>query len=242
MICTSASSSHAGKVREANEDACIALPKSGVWAVADGMGGHRDGAFASHLIVETLSQVERKSALSGLVDDVEKRLCDVHEQLLQRANEQTVVGSTVAVLMIMQRHSVCLWAGDTRIYRLREDKLERLTQDHSYVEELVEDGRLSREDADQHPDANVITRAIGAGEALYLDARLDKVSPSDIYLICSDGLYKELREEEIAQEMKSTEPREICEKLMNRVLERDAHDNVSIVSVRLEESRSDDAS
>jgi serine/threonine protein phosphatase PrpC len=222
-------------VREVNEDACIELPDIGVWAVADGMGGHEDGALASRLIVESLAQVGQHSRLSGLVDDVEDRLRDVHSQLVKRAKEHAVVGSTVAVMLVMQQFSVCLWVGDSRVYRFRDNRLEQLTQDHSYVEELVEHGRLSREEADMHPDANVITRAVGAGDELCLDARLEEVRSSDLYLICSDGLYKEVCDHEIAEQMQSANCQKICESLMNLVLDRGAQDNVTIVTVAIED-------
>jgi serine/threonine protein phosphatase PrpC len=221
-------------VREQNEDACLNLPDAGVWVVADGMGGHEDGALASRLIVESLAQVGRYSRLSGLVDDVEDRLLDVHAQLVKRAGEESIVGSTVAALVVMQQYSVCLWVGDSRIYRFRDNRLEQLTQDHSYVEELIEHGRLTRDEAERHPEANVITRAVGAGEELHLDARLEEVRASDLYLICSDGLYREVCEEEIAEHLQSPDCNQICDKLVDLVLDRGATDNVTVVLVAIE--------
>jgi len=203
--------------------------------VADGMGGHEDGALASRLIVESLAQVGRHSRLSGLVDDVEERLRHVNAQLVKRGGEHAVVGSTVAVVLVMQQFSVCLWVGDSRVYRFRDNRLEQLTQDHSYVEELVEHGRLSREEADMHPEANVITRAVGAGDELYLDARLEEVRSSDLYLICSDGLYKEVCDQEIAEQMQRADCQQICEGLMDLVLDRGAQDNVTVVTVAFED-------
>ncbi|MEJ2694045.1 MAG: protein phosphatase 2C domain-containing protein [Candidatus Thiodiazotropha sp.] len=235
MKWSSASLCHAGVVREMNEDACLDLPDAGVWVVADGMGGHEEGALASRLIVESLAQVGQYSRLSKLVDEVEDRLRAVHVELVERAVEQSVVGSTVAALVVMQHYSVCLWVGDSRVYRFREGVLTQLTQDHSYVEELIEHGRLAREEAEMHPDANVITRAVGAGEELYLDARLEEVRPADLYLICSDGLYREVCEQEIAEQMVSADCRRICDRLVNLALERGAQDNVTVVSVAIDD-------
>ncbi|MEJ2694193.1 MAG: protein phosphatase 2C domain-containing protein [Candidatus Thiodiazotropha sp.] len=237
MIWSSASRSHVGLVREVNEDACLELPEAGVWVVADGMGGHEEGALASRLIVESLAQVGRHSRLSELVDEVEDRLRDVHAQLLERAGEHTVVGSTVAALLVIQRFSVCLWVGDSRVYRFRDSRLEQLTQDHSYVEELVEHGGLSREEAEKHPEACVITRAVGAGNELCLDARLEEVRSSDQYLICSDGLYKEICDREIAAQMQSADCQQICDRLVDYVLDRGAQDNVTVVSIAIEDVR-----
>jgi serine/threonine protein phosphatase PrpC len=235
---SSASLSHVGAVREVNEDACLDLSAAGVWVVADGMGGYEDGAFASRLIVDSLAQVEPNVRLSGLVDDVEDRLCDVHSRLTERAagsDRSAVVGSTVAALLVAGRYAVCLWVGDSRVYRLRDNRLEQLTQDHSHVEELIEQGRLTRAEAEHHPDANVITRAVGAGEALYLDARLDKVLHTDRYLICSDGLYREVGEPEIARMMATADCRRVCHSLVDLALERGAHDNVTVVSIAMED-------
>jgi protein phosphatase len=223
-------------VRDVNEDACLDLPDAGVWAVADGMGGHEEGALASRLIVESLAQVGRHTRLSRLVDDVEDRLRDVHAQLVKIADEKTVIGSTVAALIVMQQYSVCLWVGDSRIYRFRENKLEQLTQDHSYVEELVEQGRLTKEEAENHLEANVLTRAVGAGDELYLDAKLVDVQPSDLYLICSDGLYRELCEQEIEEQMQYPDCRQICDRLLKLVLDRGAQDNVTVVLIAIEEA------
>lgn len=233
---TSASKSHVGIVREVNEDSCLELPDAGVWLVADGMGGHEEGAFASRLIAESLAQVGMHSRLSKLVDDVEDRLRAVHGQLVDRGGEHSVVGSTVAAMVIMQQHSVCLWVGDSRVYRLRESNLEQLTQDHSFVEDLIEYSGLPREEAERHPDANVITRAVGAGEELYLDARLEEVYPGDRYLICSDGLYRELSEREIAEQMLSADCRQTCDSLVNLALDRGAQDNVTVVMIAIDDT------
>jgi serine/threonine protein phosphatase PrpC len=236
MIWSSASRSHVGRVREVNEDACLELPDAGLWVVADGMGGHEDGAFASRLIVEALEKVGHHSRLSVLVDDVEDRLRDVHHQLVNRAGENAVVGSTVAAVLVMQQFSVCLWVGDSRVYRLRNDRLEQLTQDHSYVEELVELGSLSREEAEMHPEANVITRAVGAGEELCLDVRMEEVRSSDLYLICTDGLYKQVSDQEIAAQMQSADCYLICDSLVNLALNRGAEDNVTVVAIAIEDA------
>jgi serine/threonine protein phosphatase PrpC len=222
-------------VREYNEDACIELPGTGIWAVADGMGGHDDGAYASKLVVEALAQIGSHTRLSDLVNDVEDKLCEVHAKLVNKAEVDKIVGSTVATMLIKQQYSVFLWVGDSRVYRFRDNKLEQITQDHSYVEELIAQGSLSRNEAERHPDANVITRAVGAGEELYLDARLEEVRCSDIFLICSDGLYKEVCNEEISEVMRTANCQQICDELLELVLERGAQDNVTVLSVAIED-------
>ena len=145
-----------------------------------------------------------------------------------------IIGSTVAALLVVDQYGVCLWAGDSRVYRCRDGQLEQLTRDHSQVEELVASGGLSREEAENHPHANVITRAVGAGEELFLDVDVQKLCHADRYLICSDGLYKEVSEAEIAEHMKYGDCVTICRTLVALALERGARDNVTVVAIKFD--------
>ena len=238
---SSASLTNAGIVRANNQDACLDLPESGLWVVADGMGGHNEGEFASRLIVDALSQMGVHGRLSEFVNDVEDRLRKVHKTLVNRAaarDKGIIIGSTVAALLAFGRFCVCLWAGDSRVYRYRDGQFAQITRDHSHVEELIQDGRLRRGEAESHPDANVITRAVGADEELYLDAELQELRHADRYLICSDGLYKEVSEAEIAGHMKYGDCVSICRTLVALALERGAQDNVTVVVIKFDEPQS----
>ena len=237
LRCSSACLTDTGIVRTVNQDACLDLPESGLWVVADGVGGHNEGEFASRLIVDTLSQIGGHTRFSEFVNDVEDRLREVHKILVNRAavRETGVIGSTVAALLALGQHVVCLWAGDSRVYRYRDGQLVQITQDHSQVEELIEDGSVQRDEAKAYPQANVITRAVGADEELYLDAELQKLHNADRYLICSDGLYKEVSEAEIAVHMKYGDCMTICRTLVALALEHGAHDNVTVVVIRFDE-------
>ncbi|MEJ2643702.1 MAG: protein phosphatase 2C domain-containing protein [Gammaproteobacteria bacterium] len=229
-----------GKVRALNEDACLDLPQMGVWAVADGMGGHDAGEVASNMIVDALRAVPAAPDLSSLLDDAEDRLLDVNARLIAEAGLRgggVTIGSTVAVLLASGRHCISLWAGDSRIYCYRDGWLTRLTRDHSQVEEWVEQGRLLREDAENHPAANIITRAVGAADELYLDAELHDLQHRDRFLLCSDGLYKELSEPEIQDMMPLGNCAEVCRALVGLALERGCRDNVTVVVVEFEEVR-----
>ena len=230
---SSASLTDAGAVRKINQDACLDRPEAGLWVVADGVGGHNEGEIASHLIVDSLSQTGEHARLSEFVDEVEDRLHEVHRILVNRASGSAnmIIGSTVAALLVHGQHGVCLWAGDSRIYRYRDGALVQITRDHSHVEELIEGGTLQPEDADKHPYGNVITRAVGAGEELFLEAELLTVHHADRYLICSDGLYKEVNEAEIAGYMRYGDCVTICRTLVALALERGANDNVTVVVV-----------
>jgi serine/threonine protein phosphatase PrpC len=237
MRWSSASLTDAGAVHSVNQDACLDLPVAGLWVVADGVGGHNEGDIASRLIVDTLSHTGGHDHLSDFVNEVEDRLQEVHKTLVNRAasrDKNMIIGSTVAALLVVEQYGVCLWAGDSRIYRYRDGQLEQLTRDHSQVEELIEHGGLLREEAENHPHANVITRAVGAGEELFLDVELQQLCNADRYLICSDGLYKEVNEMEIAEHMKYGDCVTICRTLVALALERGAHDNVTVVAIKFD--------
>ncbi|MBL3591516.1 MAG: serine/threonine-protein phosphatase [gamma proteobacterium endosymbiont of Lamellibrachia anaximandri] len=230
--------SNVGKVRKLNEDACLDRVESGLWVVADGMGGHSSGDLASGLIVERMQQLNLPEALSKKVDLLEETLLDINQQLLAEASRRggnITIGATVVVMLAHAAHLLLLWAGDSRAYRFRDGELTQLTQDHTQVEELVAEGLLLREDAENHPASNVVTRAVGAMEALYVDMDDTRVEPGDLYLLCSDGLNKEVADPEIGQILAmQLLPRDYCQRLIDLALERGARDNVTVVVARAE--------
>ena len=192
---TSDGISDVGKIRTVNEDAFTDRPDAGLWVVADGMGGHDAGDFASHAIIDSLNQVGPQRRLSTFIDAVEDRLLQVNQGLIEAAAERevpTTIGSTVVALLAVQNYCACLWAGDSRAYRLCGGQMQPVSQDHSQVEELIEQGLLLREDAESHPAANVITRAVGAADTLFIDVELVELQDGDRFLLCSDGLFKEV--------------------------------------------------
>jgi protein phosphatase len=144
----------------------------------------------------------------------------------------------VAALVAFEGHGVYLWAGDSRVYRFRQGRLRRLTRDHSQVEELVEEGLLAPEEAESHPAANVITRAVGGEENLEVDAEIVELAPRDLFLLCSDGLYKELSEADIAGILARTPSPRAARQLVDTALERGARDNVTALVVRVEPAES----
>jgi serine/threonine protein phosphatase PrpC len=234
---TSAGLSDTGKVRQINEDAFLDRPEAGLWAVADGMGGHDAGNFASTLIIDRLATIAFPDDLGNTVDLVQKTLKEVNQELLDEAHSRGnagTIGSTLVVLLAHDGHCACLWAGDSRVYRLRHGILQALTRDHSLVEDLVEQGLLLRRDAECHPDANVITRAVGAMEYLDVDVQFDEVRTGDRYLLCSDGLYKELSTREIGNAMQfGSDCKAISRDLLQNALDRGARDNVTVVLVEI---------
>ncbi len=223
-----------GNVRDHNEDACLELPGRGVWVVADGMGGHQSGDLASQMVVDLVAQIGVHDRPSRLVDFVEDALMTANRRLYRKSLEgerPTVIGSTVAALLAVGGYAISAWAGDSRVYRLRGGVLEQVSRDHSEVEELIDQGVLSRATAEAHPAANVITRAVGGAEDLYLDLELLQLQNLDRFLLCSDGLYKELTEQEIAVLLADGDCKEACSQLLGTALSRKCTDNVTALVV-----------
>ncbi len=224
-----------GAVRQINEDALISNASLGLWAVADGMGGHAVGDVASTMIVEALEQVADTDKLSDFVDAVEQAILDVNSQIIEYANDNfdnATMGSTLVVLIIRGRVGVCLWAGDSRLYRLRNQSLTQLTRDHSHVQELVEIGAIEPEDAPFHPHANVITRAIGVEEDGFIDVNVFNTQIGDTFLLCSDGLYNTVNADQIAHYLSQKNVQQTAEDLVQASLENGAPDNVSVIIVK----------
>jgi serine/threonine protein phosphatase Stp1 len=220
-------------VREVNEDACLDRPEVGLWVVADGMGGHTAGDRASGMIVDSLRALPAPGRLSDYVDEVEKTLLRVNDSLriMAASQEASTIGSTVAALLAHGGHGACVWAGDSRVYRLRAGVLEKVTQDHALVEELVERGVLTREQAVRHPQANLVTRAVGATDNLCLDVEVFELCGGDRFLLCSDGLDKELEEHEIAEVMMRDNDAPVSSVLVDIALSRGCRDNITVIAV-----------
>jgi serine/threonine protein phosphatase PrpC len=226
---------HVGAVRQINEDAVLTRGDIGLWAVADGMGGHEVGDVASRMIVEALEQVTGRERLSDFVDEVEQSLLDVNQRILDYADlmfDNATMGSTLVSLLICGRVGVCLWAGDSRLYRLRNHQLTQLSRDHSHVQELIEMGAIAPEDAAKHPHANVITRAVGVEDPGFIDINAFNAQIGDTFLLCSDGLYNTMSDEEISDLLSGRDAQQVAEALVQLSLERGAPDNVSVIVIK----------
>jgi len=240
---TSSSRSDVGNERQVNEDACLELSGRGLWVVADGMGGHAAGDVASQMLVSKLRGVDSHDKLSEFVDDVEDRVLEVNRRLHDMSfegDEPKVMGSTLAALLAFENHVLSMWVGDSRVYRLREGELlKQVTTDHSEVEEMIASGTLDEASALDHPAANVVTRAVGGLEHVYVDLELDELEDKDRFLICSDGLFKDLSEEEIEELLGEGSCVDACHALIDTVLGRECADNVTVIVVEFSESAND---
>ena len=224
-----------GTVRKVNEDNCFEAPQAALWCVADGMGGHQKGDVASQMIVETLASFESPDMFPVPTSQIEQRLQRVNNQLLDMATTSantTVIGSTVAILLFDHLQAHCLWAGDSRIYRLRNGHLTRLTRDHSQVEEMLQAGLIDESEVEHHPSSNVITRAVGAMDNLLLDSTSYTLQANDIFLLCTDGLNKVVSDVEIRNMLLDIPIHQLPQKMIETALARNARDNVTVVVVK----------
>lgn len=183
---------HVGHVRKVNEDAVLALPEHDIWVVSDGMGGHEAGDYASRLIADAVAMIPTGLDPTARMHALRKAIQDAHRIIVAEAESRGrgVIGATVVALMLANNHFVGIWAGDSRIYRLRAGAIELLTTDHSAVAALVLAGQMTWDEAEQHPQSNAITRAVGVGDELELDKIRGEIEPGDRFLLCSDGLSK----------------------------------------------------
>ena len=224
---------HVGAVRTSNEDTFVSRPDIGLWMVADGAGGHDHGEVASGMLAEALTRSEGRAG-SDLIGEVRACVSQTHQTLRVRADaeaDQTgfpvTIASTIVVFLASGPHYACLWAGDSRIYHLRDGALGRLTRDHSLVQVLVDEGAISELEAEAHPHANVITRAIGAeGPEPELDKITGRAELGERFLLCSDGLNKALDERLIGKLTATDDP---AQRLIEAALEHGVRDNVTAI-------------
>ena len=232
----SAARTDTGKVRARNEDAFLALPEQGLWVVADGMGGHQNGALASRLIVEYLAEPSEGNLQQRLVE-LRKRLHGLNRRLGQELTvtaerPDTLIGSTVVALLVDGDRAACVWAGDSRCYLWRGSRLYQLSRDHSLRQQLIDEQQFSPEQAARHPSAHALTRAIGASEELQLDILELDVLPGDAFLLCSDGLYQGLSSDALGAALNLPSAHFALQRLFEQALDGPARDNLSAVVIR----------
>lgn len=219
-----------GVIRQVNEDNFLHNPEQAHWAVADGMGGHQGGDVASEMIVENLKPLSQMASLSDFIDRVEDTLLATNESLKKLADSRnTVIGSTVVGAILFSGHLTFYWVGDSRAYLYRNGKLTQVTTDHTLVQELLERQEITPEQAINHPEKNVITRAIGTHDLLYIDYYMIPFEKGDKFLLCSDGVEKELPDSELEEYFTSSDDIEdIATQILSEVLDRGARDNVTL--------------
>ena len=212
---------HVGRVRRVNEDRVLDAPGRGLWAVADGMGGHSAGDRAAAAAID---------ALAALADPI---TAPAILEALHAANRSIAAGAagggsgtTIVVAWAEGTRLHLFWAGDSRAYRVRGGRATPLTRDHSLVQELVDGGLLSEAEAERHPQANVITRALGIAAGVAIEKTECDLVPGDLLLLCSDGLSRSLDPRDFAPGLELDAQ---ADRLLGHALQRDGSDNTSLV-------------
>lgn len=190
--------SDVGLQRSSNEDAFLVLEDRNLCVVADGMGGHLGGEVASHMVTSILSEefsrnghVGAETTPAAIGEVLAGCICQANSQIYQRGNSDARLrnmGTTVVATLLHNDHIVFASVGDSRIYRVREGKLTQISEDHSWVGELLKKNLISEEDARHHPLRNIITRALGMEDTVDVDVDVEETCPGDVYLLCTDGL------------------------------------------------------
>ena len=233
----SAARTDPGKVRRRNEDAFLDYPERGLWVVADGMGGHQGGDIASRLIVSSLAELPTEDSFEARLAGVRQCLHWLNRRLGQEltvtaGRRDSIMGSTVVALLLQGDRAACVWAGDSRCYLWREQRLYQLSRDHSLMQKLIDEQQMSVEQARSHPAANALTRAVGASERLSLEVLELQVYPDDVFLLCSDGLYQELTRNALCRALSLAAPQVALQRLFEDALDGAARDNLTAVVVR----------
>ena len=233
----SAGATNPGRVRTHNEDAFLDAPDRRLWVVADGMGGHSAGDVASAMIVERMGKVDPLADMADFVEKVDEALTGVNEDLRKHAQERNValIGATVVAMLGGKDFTAIGWAGDSRAYRFRDGKLVRMSRDHSTAQELMDTGQFSAAQLTSKQQGNTITRAVGGEPKLHLDWVVAGFAAGTQFVLCSDGLTKEVSEPKIEEELrKNLSPKETAESLVQAALAAGGRDNVTVVVVRAE--------
>jgi type VI secretion system protein ImpM len=220
----SAAASDVGLAREINEDSFIERPEVGIWAVADGLGGHAAGEVASKMVCDAIAELAPDATFDGTIEAARQCLREVNDQLLRSHKDASMVdrcASTVVVLLVRGGRCAVLWAGDSRVYRWRGGQLEQMTRDHS----------IGGEGPDGREVSTAVTRAVGVQPNLSLDLRLDAVSAGDRFLLCSDGLTRTLTDSQIGTWLEKRHIAAAVEGLIGDTLAAGAPDNVTVLIV-----------
>lgn len=220
-----------GKKRTINEDGHVA--NGSVFAVADGMGGHRAGEVASatalDALLSSLSKRSKEPLETRLADALKHANRVVHEKA-RKDTSRRGMGTTLTAFMPYEGKLYVGHVGDSRLYLLRDGKLSQLTNDHSLVAQMVESGHLKPEEAEAHPQRSIITRAIGGETNVEVDTLVEDILPGDRFLLCTDGLNTMLSDDDIATVLRDKEGlAEACQELVDWANDRGGHDNITVI-------------
>lgn len=241
-----AAKSDKGITREINEDCCNIISGHpgipAVFIIADGMGGHNSGEIASKTAVDHISNriLEASGLFSEGADNsnvVKKLILEANKAVHDKSLEYTGnhgMGTTLIIAVIIGKIIYVGHVGDSRLYLIRDSVIRQITTDHSYIEELVRNGSLTREEAEKHPGKNIITRALGCSVELDVDTYVCNMEENDLFILCTDGLTNMLSEDEIKRTALGNPPPEACEELVNLANKNGGEDNITVVIIKNE--------
>jgi serine/threonine protein phosphatase Stp1 len=223
---------HQGRVRQQNQDSYCLRARDSLWAVADGMGGHEGGEWASAKLVEKLDGIDVPTGLEAACAAVEAAIREANRAIVaEAATRGRQMGTTVVALLAREQRYALLWVGDSRAYLLRGGKLIQLSRDHTQVQEMVDRGIMRPEDVAGHPMGHILSRAVGVREAIEIDRALGEIQPGDVFLLCSDGLHGYVEEAEIKRRLGRGSPERALDDLIALTLENGAPDNVTGIAI-----------
>jgi protein phosphatase len=228
-----------GRVRQVNQDSFLVLDDRGLYAVADGMGGHQGGEVASQLAIEALRSTYVEGAVDALAAAIEEANLRIHEEGEADPNLQGMGTTVVAVAVVPDEQGdettgslLVANVGDSRAYLFRDDSLTQLTEDHSMVGDLLREGRITEAEAEVHPQRNIVTRVLGVYDQVDIDLWPVDAVRGDRLLLCSDGLFNEVAGDQIASVLRRlADPQEAAAELVRRAIEGGGRDNVTVLIV-----------
>ncbi len=235
--------SNTGAVREKNEDACFVIPSHNVYVVADGVGGNNAGEIASRTAVQGVAEYVTEVPIDGCETDEE--ICSYFIDCIAEINQQVYrlghqhkenrgMATTIVLTYLRDDKAYIMNVGDSRAYLLRNNELQQITEDHTYVNELVRSGVITKEEAETHSQRNVITRAIGAEPFVKSDFYRTQIESGDILMLCSDGLYGEVEEQQMIDILNMDESMsQICNLLVDAAIEGGGRDNITVVCLKV---------
>jgi serine/threonine protein phosphatase PrpC len=232
-----------GVVRKNNEDACFVIPSLNVYIVADGVGGNNSGELASNTAVETIAEFVKEGNLEkqGTPDEifgffteaVDAANCSVYKLGMENPQNRGMA-TTVVMAYIHEGAAYITNIGDSRAYLYRKGRMKRITRDHTYVNELIEKGVITEDEAESHRQKNVITKAVGADSAVEPDFYKVGLAVNDILLLCTDGLYGEVGEKKMETMLGgSGSMNDICAELVDEAIRSGGRDNITVICIKI---------
>ena len=229
--------SHEGRVRTNNEDAYCVRAEDGLFLVADGMGGHENGEWASAAIAEAISSVVLPPDFDAASQAVAEALHGANAVIYAEAQSRGLqMGSTAVALLVRDERFAILWVGDSRAYLRRDGQLIQMSHDHTQVQEMIDRGLLTPEDAEGHPMSHILARAMGVRAHVEVDVITDETEPGDVFLLCSDGLTARVEPREIEAVLGDADADSRARRLVGMTLERGAPDNVTVITVGIRQT------